>query len=186
MKFIIRRIDLSKWFYYKVLVFLFIQVYQLKQIPEWNSSLYKITTLYWNEIFYVLNNYFHSFAYRNITKLCKSIHFGYSDILNKLAKIIYPLCFRTKTVELLSSLSFKAELPTTGRHFFFGFWNLYRRKKPGTRPLGIPKIFRSIFSTIWAKKWKLLFLYPCSKVIGSINFELRISNYRLKICEFFW
>ena len=33
------------------------------------------------------------------------------DILNKLATIVYSLCFEKQTIELLLHLSFKAELP---------------------------------------------------------------------------
>ena len=39
---------------------------------------------------------------------------GYSDILNKLATVIYSLCFKKQTLELLLHLSFKAELPANG------------------------------------------------------------------------
>ena len=36
---------------------------------------------------------------------------GYSDILNQLATVIYSLCFKKQTLELLLYLSFKVELP---------------------------------------------------------------------------
>ena len=35
-------------------------------------------------------------------------------MLNKLATIVYSLCFKKQTLELLLHLSFKAELPTNG------------------------------------------------------------------------
>ena len=35
-------------------------------------------------------------------------------MLNKLAAIVYSLCFKKQTLELLLHLSFKAELPTNG------------------------------------------------------------------------
>ena len=35
-------------------------------------------------------------------------------MLNKLATIVYPLCFKKQTPKLLQHLSFKAELPTNG------------------------------------------------------------------------
>ena len=37
-------------------------------------------------------------------------------MLNKLATIVYSLCFKKQTLELLLHLSFKAELPTDGLH----------------------------------------------------------------------
>ena len=37
---------------------------------------------------------------------------GYSDMLKKLATIVYCLCFTKQALELLLHLSFKAELPT--------------------------------------------------------------------------
>ena len=43
-----------------------------------------------------------------------SFSIGYSDILNKLETIVYSLCFKKQTLELLLHLSFKAELPTDG------------------------------------------------------------------------
>ena len=39
---------------------------------------------------------------------------GYSDVLNKLAAIVYSLCFKKQALELLLHLYFKAELPTNG------------------------------------------------------------------------
>ena len=36
---------------------------------------------------------------------------GYSDILNKLETIVYYLCFKKQTLELLLHLSVKAEFP---------------------------------------------------------------------------
>ena len=41
-----------------------------------------------------------------------SFSIGYSDMLNKFATIVYSLCFKKQTLELLLHLSFKAELPT--------------------------------------------------------------------------
>ena len=35
-------------------------------------------------------------------------------MLNKLAAIVYSLCFKKQTLELLRHLYFKAELPTNG------------------------------------------------------------------------
>ena len=63
---------------------------------------------------HVLNHDFRFFAYRNIAEFCRSIHFcfGYSDILNKLAPIVFSLYFKNQTLELLQYLSFKPELPT--------------------------------------------------------------------------
>ena len=43
-----------------------------------------------------------------------SFSIDYSDILNKLKTIVYSLCFKKQTLELLLHLSFKAELPTDG------------------------------------------------------------------------
>ena len=43
-----------------------------------------------------------------------SFSIGYSDILNKLEAIVYSLCFKKQTQELLLHLSFKAELPIDG------------------------------------------------------------------------
>ena len=40
-------------------------------------------------------------------------------MLNKLATIVYSLCFKKQTLELLLHLSFKAEVPL--RYFFLGF-----------------------------------------------------------------
>ena len=44
-------------------------------------------------------------------------------MLNKLAAIVYSICFKKQTLELLLHLPFKAELPTNGllRYFFLGF-----------------------------------------------------------------
>ena len=42
------------------------------------------------------------------------VFIGYSDMLNKLATIVYSLYFKKQTLELLLHLSFKAELPTKG------------------------------------------------------------------------
>ena len=42
------------------------------------------------------------------------IFLGYSDMLNKLAAIVYSHCFKKQILELLMHLSFKAELPTNG------------------------------------------------------------------------
>ena len=66
---------------------------------------------------YVLNYDFHFFAYRKITKFCRSVHFGllFSDILSKLGffwYIKYPLCFKKQKLELLQYLSFRVELST--------------------------------------------------------------------------
>ena len=62
---------------------------------------------------YVLDHDFCFFAYRNVTKFCRSIHFTFV-ILNKLAAIVYCLCFKKQTIELLLHLSFKAELLKNG------------------------------------------------------------------------
>ena len=40
------------------------------------------------------------------------IFLGYSNMSNKLTTIVYSLCFKKQTPELLMHLSFKAELPT--------------------------------------------------------------------------
>ena len=50
--------------------------------------------------------------YEDLWKYSFSI--GHSDILNKLETIVYSLCFKKQTLELLLHLSFKAELPTDG------------------------------------------------------------------------
>ena len=39
---------------------------------------------------------------------------GYSDILNKPETVVYSLCFKKQTLELLLRLSFNAELRTDG------------------------------------------------------------------------
>ena len=45
------------------------------------------------------------FAYRNIIKFCRSIHFGLVTlILNKLATTNYSPCFKKQTIELLLHL----------------------------------------------------------------------------------
>ena len=59
-----------------------------------------------------LEQLFRFFAYRIITKFFRSIRD--SDVLNKLATIVYLLCFKKQTLELLLHLPVKAELPTNG------------------------------------------------------------------------
>ena len=39
---------------------------------------------------------------------------GYSDTLNRPETIVYSLCFKKQTLQLLLHLSFKAEPPTDG------------------------------------------------------------------------
>ena len=65
---------------------------------------------------YVLNHDFRFFAYWNITKFCRSIHFALVTliILNKHETIVYSLCFKKQTLEPLLHLSFTPELPTGG------------------------------------------------------------------------
>ena len=55
---------------------------------------YKIITLHLKGILYNLTHDSQFFAYQNITEFFISIHFAfiYSDILNKLATIIYSFC----------------------------------------------------------------------------------------------
>ena len=64
---------------------------------------YKTITLHEKAMLYVLNH-------KILQKYSFSI--DYSDILNKLKTIVYSLCFKKQTLELLLHLSFKAELPT--------------------------------------------------------------------------
>ena len=66
---------------------------------------YKTITLHEKAMLYVLNH-------KILQKYSFSI--DYSDILNKLKTIVYSLCFKKQTLELLLHLSFKAELPTNG------------------------------------------------------------------------
>ena len=77
---------------------------------------YKTITLHEKVMSYVLSHEFCFFVYRNITKFCRSIYFciGYSDILNKLAAIVYCPCLKKQTLQLLLHLLFKAELPANG------------------------------------------------------------------------
>ena len=79
-------------------------------------SRYEIITLHWKGMLYVSNHDFSLFCllkyYQILQKYLFSI--GYSDMLNKLATIVYSLCFKKQTLELLLHLSFKAELPTNG------------------------------------------------------------------------
>ena len=76
---------------------------------------YKTIALHEKAMLYVLNHDFRFFAYWNITKFCRSIHFALVTlILNKLEIIVYSLCFKKQTLELLLHLSFKPELPTDG------------------------------------------------------------------------
>ena len=44
---------------------------------------------------------------------------GYSDILSKLPTVIYPLCFKKQTRELLLYLSFKEELRAINLQYDF-------------------------------------------------------------------
>ena len=66
---------------------------------------YKTITLHEKAMLYVLNH-------KILQKYSFSI--DYSDILNKLKTIVYSLCFKKQTLELLLHLSFKAELPKNG------------------------------------------------------------------------
>ena len=43
-----------------------------------------------------------------------SFYNDYYDILNKLATVFYPFCFKKQTLEVLLYLSFKVEVPTNG------------------------------------------------------------------------
>ena len=76
----------------------------------------KTITLHEKAMLYVLNHDFRFFAYWNITKFCRSIHFALVTLINsnKLETIVYSLCFKKQTLELLLRLSFKAELRTDG------------------------------------------------------------------------
>ena len=64
---------------------------------------YKTITLHEKAMLYVLNHDFHF-----------SFCIGYSDMLNEVKTIVYSLCFKKKTLEILLHLSFKEELPTGG------------------------------------------------------------------------
>ena len=66
---------------------------------------YKTITLHEKAMLYVLNH-------KILQKYSFSI--DYSDILNKLKTIVYSLCFKKQTLELLLHLSFKSELTTDG------------------------------------------------------------------------
>ena len=61
----------------------------------------------------------------------------------------------------------------------------YDKEKSFSRPSGLPYLFRSKVSTIWATKGDIL-LYPYSEETNITNFELRFSHYQLKVHEFFW
>ena len=65
---------------------------------------------------YVLNHDFLHFQLLKYYKILQKYSFsiGCSDILNKLETIVYSLCFKKQTLELLLYLSFKGERPTDG------------------------------------------------------------------------
>ena len=58
----------------------------------------------------------HFSGYKTITLQLHFIHFALvtPDILNKNETIVYSLCFKKQTLELLLHLSFKPKLPTDG------------------------------------------------------------------------
>ena len=58
----------------------------------------------------------HFSGYKTITLQLHFIHFTLvtPDILNKHETIVYSLCFKKQTLELLLHLFFKPELPTDG------------------------------------------------------------------------
>ena len=51
-------------------------------------SVYKITTLDLNGMLYVLNHYFYLFAFRNVTKLYRSIDFGLVTLIQQLFTLV--------------------------------------------------------------------------------------------------
>ena len=59
---------------------------------------------------YVLSHDFRVFAYRNISKFCRNIHFALVTLIYKTCNG----CFKKQTLELLLHLSFQVELPTNG------------------------------------------------------------------------
>ena len=77
---------------------------------------YKTITLHEKAMLYVLNHDFRFFAYWNITKFCRSIHFALVTLIYQInSKQLFILfALRKKTLALLLNLSFKAELPTDG------------------------------------------------------------------------
>ena len=72
-----------------------------------------------------------------------SFWIGRYDILSKLATVIYPLCFKKQTLELLLYLFFKAELPINGlQHISSLNLNLSRCEKTAAKSSCIPQLFR--------------------------------------------
>ena len=67
--------------------------------------------------------------------LWTSASVSYSDVLSKLAIVIYPLCFKKQTLELLLHLSFREGLPTYGfQNNSFCVENLSRLEKTVSTP----------------------------------------------------
>ena len=77
---------------------------------------YKTIALHEKAILYVLSHDFLFFRLLKYYKILRKYSFctGYSDILNKPEAIVYFLCFKKQTLELLLYLSSKAELPKDG------------------------------------------------------------------------
>ena len=66
-------------------------------VPHFSG--YKGIPLHWKSMSYVLNHDVRFSANRNITKFYRSIYCScYSDILNKLARIVSSLCFKKQTL----------------------------------------------------------------------------------------
>ena len=93
-----------------------------------------------------------------------SFWIGYSDVLSKLAAVIFPLCFKKQTFTAFNFWS-KAPCKRHLRYYFLGF-KIYPDVK---------KLFHGNF-----------LLYTYKKVIALTNIELRILNCQSKVHEFFW
>ena len=78
---------------------------------------YKTNTLHEKAMLYIKTAIFTFLLIemlQNFVEVFISFCIGYPDILNILETIVYSLCFKKQTLELLLHLSFKAELPTDG------------------------------------------------------------------------
>ena len=94
---------------------------------------------------YVLNHDFLFSAHWQITKDCRSIHFGLVTLIYEINFISY----KKQSLQLLLPLSFKVELHQTFlKIFLYWFWNLFRRGKTLPRPLVLLKMFGPKVSTI--------------------------------------
>ena len=101
---------------------------------------------------------------------------GYSDILNKPTAIVYSLCFKKQTLELLLYLFFKAELPPNSlQDIYFKNYPDMKKQLRG---------HRAIFSCLGLTfpqfpHYIKVFVNLYSQVIGLTNYELRISDNQL-------